>query len=115
MIIADPASTPLTHRKWERHLTLVQASGCDVGSLATSFLAWPGPRGPAPRVPRRHCGTGKRFGAVGFSDTGVRRPSDATLIRRYPDCTPRELAWYCYACCTVEYLAFCAELSRRPP
>ena len=33
------------------------------------------------------------FGTVGFSDTGVRNPSDATPIGHYPDCTPCKVAW----------------------
>ena len=36
----------------------------------------------------------KRSGAIGFSDIGVRGPSDAPPIRHYPDCTPCKLACY---------------------
>ena len=56
MIIADSDSSPLTPWKWVQHQTLALATRCDIGSLSSGFLTWPGPR-----VPGRHCGTGKRI------------------------------------------------------
>ena len=48
MIIAGPDSSPLTPRKWEQHQTLALAKSCDIESLSSGFLNWPGPQGLAP-------------------------------------------------------------------
>ena len=54
------------------------------------------------------------LGVFGFSDTGLRGASHATLIRHYPDCNPPESRSTDTCRGAVEYLAFCAELGGPP-
>ena len=116
MIIAGPDSSPLTPRKWEQHQTLALAKSCDIGSLSSGFLNWPGPRGTWPLEFLADIAVLESDSAPLGSQTPA---SETPLTQPLSDITPTALRAKSLGPDTcrgaVEYLGFCAELGGPPP
>ena len=116
LIIASPDSSPFTPRKWEHHQTPMLATSCGIGSLSSGYLTWP-----------RSSGTGSsssslalRYWKANQAPLGSQTPvSESSLTQPPSHITLTALRAKSLGTDTcrsaVDYLAFCADLCRRPP